>query len=358
MIVKDAVRELALHTSASLQRAMEILDRTARGVVLAVDDEFHLLTTITDGDIRRGLLGGLALDSPLSEIIRRKAASEFAAPTTVRLGAPREEVLRLMEERCIRHIPVVDDEGHVVDLVTADQLVPNEVIAQAVIMAGGFGKRLFPLTEHTPKPMLHVGDRPLLERTIEQLRQAGIQRVNVTTHYLPEKITEHFGDGSDFGVELKYVSEDTPLGTAGALGLMDAPTGPVLVLNGDVLTRVNYRTMLDYHREHGADLTVAVRQFGIEVPYGVVECSGGNVVSVKEKPTVNFLVNAGIYLLEPAVYAYLENGRHCDMPELIQRLLAAGRTVCSFLIHEYWLDIGKYDDYLRAQEDVRGDAFA
>ncbi len=358
MLVKDSVRELALHTGASLQQAMEILDRTARGVVLAVDDEFRLQSTITDGDIRRGLLAGLPLSAPLSEILRRKMTSEYATPMTVRQDTAPEDILRIMEERSVRHMPVVDDEGHVVDLVTASQLVPREVISQAVIMAGGFGKRLHPLTEHTPKPMLPVGDRPLLERTIEQLRRAGIRRVNVTTHYLPERITEHFGDGADFGVELKYVSEDTPLGTAGALSLMEAPRDPVLVINGDVLTRVDYQTMLEYHREHRADLTVAVRRLGIEVPYGVIECEGPNVVSVKEKPTVNFLVNAGIYLLEPAVYAYIENGQHCDMPDLIQRLVSAGRTVCSFLVHEYWLDIGKHDDYLRAQQDIQREEFS
>jgi len=358
MIVKEAVRSLALHTEASLQQAMEVLDRTARGVVLAVDADFRLLSTITDGDIRRGLLSGLSLGDPLSEILRRKTVTEYATPTTVREDTPPEQVLRLMVERSVRHVPVVDDAGHVIDLITADDLVPREGISQAVIMAGGFGKRLFPLTENVPKPMLHVGDRPLLERTIEQLRLAGIRRVNVTTHYLPEKITEHFGDGADFGVDLKYVSEDTPLGTAGALGLMDTPSEPILVLNGDVLTRVNYRNLLDYHREHQADLTVAVRRFALEVPYGVIECEGERVVSVKEKPTVNFLVNAGIYLLEPAVYDFIQNGQHCDMPELIQRLVAAGRTVCSFLIHEYWLDIGKHDDYLRAQQDVEGEAFS
>lgn len=353
MIVKDAVRELALHSAASVQRAMEILDRTARGVVLAVDDEFHLLHTITDGDIRRGLLAGLTLHSPISEVIARKSVSEYAVPTTVRLGVPREEILRLMEERCLRHIPVVDADGHVVDLVTADQLVPNEVIAQAVVMAGGFGSRLMPLTDEMPKPMLHVGDKPILEHIVGQLQQAGIRRVSFTTHYRPEAIEAHFGGGENFGLEIAYVNEDQPLGTAGALSMLAPCEEPMLVMNGDILTRVDFRAMLAFHREHGADLTVGVRQYDLSVPYGVVRCEGASVRAIEEKPVVNFLVNAGIYLIEPAAHRRIPSAQRFDMTDLIAKLTAEGRSVAAFPIVEYWLDIGRHDDYAQAQQDFK-----
>lgn len=357
MIVKEAIRALALHTEASLQQAMEVLDRTARGVVLAVDDEFHLLSTITDGDIRRGLLSGLSLSAPLAEILRRKTASEYATPATVKANTAPEEVLKIMTERSVRHMPVLDEEGHVVDLITADQLMPREAITQAVIMAGGFGKRLLPLTENTPKPMLLVGDRPLLERTIEQLRQAGVSQVNVTTHFEPEKIREHFGDGEKFGVNVNYVSEERPLGTAGALRLIEAKEEPLLIINGDILTNVDFRAMLAFHNEHHADLTVGVREYDFQVPYGVIETEGTRVTGVNEKPVFKFFVNAGIYLLQPSLEEFIPKDERFDMTDLIQRLTAAGRTVVSFPIMEYWLDIGRLSDYERAQEDVKSGKF-
>jgi NDP-sugar pyrophosphorylase family protein len=254
----------------------------------------------------------------------------------------------------VDHLPLVDDAGRVVDLLLRRDLVGRDGSdLAAVIMAGGYGTRLRPLTEDVPKPMLPVGDRPLMEMIIEQLRESGIRRVNVTTHYLADKIKEHFDDGRDFGVEIDYVDEDRPLGTAGALGLMEAPDQPLLVMNGDILTRINFQAMLSYHREHDADLTVGVRQYDLEVPYGVVECEGSRVRRLREKPRYNFLVNAGIYLLEPSVHCYIPNGQRFDMTDLIEKLLKDGRTVVSFPIVEYWLDIGEPVDYEQAQEDVK-----
>jgi len=224
-------------------------------------------------------------------------------------------------------------------------------------MAGGLGTRLRPLTEDLPKPMLLVGGKPLIERVIEQLWLAGIRRVNLTTHYKPEKIIEHFGDGSTFGIELNYVNEEHPLGTGGALGLMPMPSQPLLVINGDILTQVNFRAMHAFHQEQKADLTVAVRRYEIQVPYGVIECEGARVRRLQEKPQVGFLVNAGIYLLEPSVYQFIPQNTSFNMTDLIQWLLDAGRTVVSFPVHEYWLDIGQPADYAQAQSDVANGRF-
>jgi len=232
-------------------------------------------------------------------------------------------------------------------------LLPDRALPlQAVIMAGGGGTRLRPLTENVPKPMLPVNDRPLMELIIEQLSQAGIRQVNVTTHYKGQQIVDHFGDGQDFGVELNYINEDRPLGTAGALGLMKTPQEPVLVINGDVLTQLNFRAMFDYHREHQADLTVAVRKYDLNVPYGVIESDGAFVRGLVEKPLLSFFVNAGIYLLEPSVHRYIPHGQRFDMTDLIQRLLEEERPVVSFPVVEYWLDIGLHADYKQAQEDI------
>ena len=201
--------------------------------------------------------------------------------------------------------------------------------------------------------MLPVGGRPLLEVAVSQLQRAGIRRVNVTTHYLPDKIVSHFGDGRRFGVELNYVNEESPLGTAGALQLLEPWSTTLLVMNGDILTDVNIRSLLSYHREHDAAFTVAVRQYEFRVPYGVVEGEEGMVRAIVEKPELSFFVNAGIYLIEPEVREFISPGLRLDMPDLVRSLIDAGRRVANFPVREYWLDIGRHTDYEQAQQDIR-----
>ena len=191
-----------------------------------------------------------------------------------------------------------------------------------------------------------------MERIIDQLKDVGIRQVNVTTLYKPEKIKDYFGNGEAFGINLNYIHESEPLGTGGALGLLPMPDEPMLVINGDILTQVDFRAMLDYHKEHNADMTVAVRQYGLQVPYGVVECEGPIIRNLKEKPELMFFVNAGIYLLDPSVYKFIPSGEHFNMTDLIQWLLDAGRLVVSFPVREYWLDIGQHADYIQAQQDL------
>ncbi len=343
----------------SIRDTVAIIDRSAKGIALAVDESQRLLGTITDGDVRRAMLASIGLDTPVEVILERKVDSVYPRPVTALVGTSFEMLLQLMRERGVRQVPLLDEGDRVVELVTLDELMPcPDLPLEAVIMAGGRGTRLRPLTEDLPKPMLPVGGRPLMERIVEQLRVAGIRQVNVTTHYKPEKITEHFGDGHAFGVELHYVNEDRPLGTGGALGLMQSPQGPVLVINGDILTRVNFRAMHMFHQEQKADLTVAVRRYEMQVPYGVIECEGAMVRRLQEKPQVGFLVNAGIYLIEPSVYQFIPQNTSFNMTDLIQWLLDAGRTVVCFPLHEYWLDIGQHADYAQAQGDVKNGKFS
>lgn len=348
------LERLLVKSDHTIRQVMAVIDHGVKGIALVVDEARHLLGTVTDGDVRRMILAGLSLDVPVSELLARKSGSHYPLPITARAGTSSGELLRLMQEHRIRQLPLLDGEGHVVDLVMLDDMLPEQMLPlQAVIMAGGKGTRLRPITEDLPKPMLPVGDRPLMQRIVDQLHQAGIRRVNISTHYLPEKIIEYFGDGREFGVALNYVTEDRPLGTAGALSLMETPDEPLLVINGDILTRVDFRAMLAYHREHKADLTVGVRQYDLRVPYGVVECEGSRVCKLREKPQVSFLVNAGIYLLEPSVRRYIPNGQRFDMTDLIEKLLAEGQAVVSFPIVEYWLDVGQHEDYEKAQEDIK-----
>ena len=331
-----------------LTDALKRLDANGMGVLLLANSDRRLIGVITDGDVRRHILSGASLTVSCESIASRH-------PRVANRGMTTSELLDLMggsRDDTVDHLPVLTDDGIVVGLVLRRDLVAADDTFTAVIMAGGYGKRLMPLTTDTPKPLLPVGDRPLMERTIERLRRAGIRRVNVATHYLSDKISNHFGDGREFGVEMRYVTEDRPLGTAGALRLMEPPAGPLLVVNGDILTGVNYQDMLAYHRENGAIATVGVRKYDVEVPYGVIDCSGVAVSALREKPVQQFLVNAGMYLLDPAAVAYIPEGERFDMTDLIQRLLAEGRKVVAFPVVEYWLDIGKPADYERAQKDV------
>ena len=337
----------------SLQNAISLMDKSRLGIALVVDGERHLLGTITDGDIRRAMLDRIQLDQPVSVVLQRKASTPHAKPVTASVDADRSTCLQLLKEHRILHLPLLDHEQRVAGLVALDDFVPNETSLQAVVMAGGLGSRLTPLTQDTPKPMLPVGDRPIMEIIIQKLRDVGIKQVKVTTHHQSDKITSYFKDGKDFGVELSYVTEDRPLGTIGGLGLLEVPRETTLVINGDILTQVDFRAMLTYHKEHQADLTLAVRHYDVKVPYGVVECDGPVVRRINEKPMVGFFVNAGIYLLEPSVYKFIPNGVRFDMTDLIQRLLQEGRLVVSFPIREYWLDIGEHSEYVQAGEDLK-----
>lgn len=346
--MEQRLQDAIVAPGTPLTDALKRLDANGMGVLLLADVDRRLVGIITDGDVRRHILSGASLSVSCESIASRH-------PRVANRGMMTAELLDLMggsRDDTVDHLPVLTDDGIVVGLVLRRDLVAADDTFTAVIMAGGFGTRLMPLTTDTPKPLLPVGDRPLMERTIERLRRAGIRRVNVATHYLSDKISNHFGDGRQFGVEMRYVTEDRPLGTAGALRLMEPPAGPLLVVNGDILTGVNYQDMLAYHRENGAIATVGVRKYDVEVPYGVIDCSGVAVSALREKPVQQFLVNAGMYLLDPAAVAYIPAGERFDMTDLIQRLLAEGRKVVAFPVVEYWLDIGKPADYERAQQDV------
>ena len=337
----------------SIRKAIEYIDRNTHGIVLVVDGEGKLIGTITDGDIRRAILDGTLLDKPVSTLLESKRRSRYTSPVTAPAGTEPMALIEMMRERRVQQLPLVDSQGWVTDLVTLKELVTEETLPlDAVIMAGGRGTRLRPLTDETPKPMLPVGGRPLMEHLLEGLRASGIQHVQVATHYKRDVIEGYFGDGHELGIDISYVAENRPLGTAGALGLLEAPDRPLLVINGDILTRVDFRAMLKFHQEQNAEMSIGVRQYEMKVPYGLVETEGTEVLKVTEKPTVNFLVNAGIYLLSPSVYRYIARDESLDMTDLIERLLNDGQRIVSFPILEYWLDIGQHDDYLKAQEDV------
>ncbi|HEY1576108.1 MAG TPA: nucleotidyltransferase family protein [Terracidiphilus sp.] len=340
------LRDVVISPTTSIAEAIALLDKAGTGALVLCTGERVLCGVLTDGDIRRAILQRKPMESPCEFIATSK-------PTVAPPGLSPAELLDLMSRHEIDHLPVVDTENRVVQFLLRKDLIPEvHLDLSAVIMAGGFGKRLYPLTETVPKPMLPVGDRPLLELIIQQLRRSGIHDVNLTTHYLPESIMNHFGNGDNFGVRLNYCREDHPMGTAGGLKQMKRPDGPFLVINGDILTAVPFREMLTYHRRHQAVMTVGVRKYDVQVPFGVVECEDVRVTSIQEKPSLNFFINAGTYLLEPSAWDYIPEGQRFDMTDLIRTLLEAEQRVTSFPIMEYWIDVGRHEDYQRAQDDV------
>jgi dTDP-glucose pyrophosphorylase/CBS domain-containing protein len=349
------ISDLFVTLSTPIRDVIKTIDRSGRiSIALVVDDDKRLRMTITDGDIRRAIMAGISLDAPTERLLPLKALLPNPQPVTAPLGADTVALLEIMQERCVRQIPLVDEQGRPTDIVVLADLLPKQKSqVQAMIMAGGYGTRLRPLTDDVAKPMLPVGGRPILERIVGQLKEAGIHQILVSTHYKPETIVQHFGNGRAFDVELHYVQEEQPMGTGGALGMMPPPQGPILVINGDILTQMDFRAMFEFHEEQGADMTVAVRHYGLQVPYGVMECDGAHVKGVSEKPQLNFFVNAGIYVLDPAVFQYIPSEKPFHMTDLIRWLLEADRSVVSFPILEYWLDIGQPDDYARAQQDAR-----
>lgn len=345
----DRLRGIIVQPDKPVTQCIGLLDRSGLGVLAVCSENDKLLGILTDGDIRRAILSNRSLDEPCLNIAAR-------TPLTAPEGITSADALKLIDHGkpfLVHHLPVIDRTGKLVDLILRSDLqIIDAPGVRAVVMAGGFGTRLLPLTENLPKPMLPLGDRPVLEHIVGQLKEAGISRMNVTTHYLPEKIRAHFGDGSDFGVSIDYVEEQSPLGTAGSLSLVQTSDEPLLVINGDILTRVDFRAMVAFHREHSADLTVGVRQYDLKVPYGVLECNDVIVTAIQEKPIINLFVNAGIYLLEPHVHALIPRDKHYDMTDLMTHLIAAGKRVISFPVIEYWMDIGQIGDYEKASSDL------
>lgn len=344
---------LLVEPSATVRDTIAAIDRNQTGIALVVDTEGRLVATVTDGDIRRAMLADLDIDAPVSTLLEAQRARGGKEPIVAASTTPAAELLATMERESVRHVPLLDGERRVVGVALLDELVKTEAAPlRAVVMAGGFGTRLGDLTAATPKPMLPVGGRPLLERIIAQLREAGIRRVNLTTHYRAESIAGHFGDGTAFGVDIRYVNEDTPLGTAGSLATVEHGDEPILVMNGDLVTRVDFAAMQRFHTEHEAELTVALRPYEVSVPYGIVDVDGELVRDVTEKPLVRAFVNAGIYLLEPDVCRLVPSGERYDMTDLIRTLVADGRRVIGFPLREYWLDIGTLEDYAQAVQSA------
>lgn len=330
----------------TIRDAIRTIDEGAIRIALVVDGENRLLGTVTDGDIRRGILRGVALEEAVTRVMNPH-------PTTARADEGQDTILERMKQTRLHQIPVVDGQGRLVTVEILDELLQTRHRDNWVmLMAGGLGSRLRPLTDECPKPLLKVGSKPLLEIILENFLEYGFRRFYISVNYKAEMVKEHFSDGSRWGIEIRYVHEDQRLGTAGALSLLaERPALPLIVMNGDLLTKVNFQHLLDFHAEHRARATMCVREYDFQVPYGVVRIDNHRVLGIDEKPVHRFFVNAGIYVLEPEVLDLIPSGTYFDMPELFTKLIDRKDETTVFPVREYWLDIGHMEDFARANGD-------
>lgn len=342
-------RKALVNSDATLEQAIEVLDKAALRIALVVDANDTLLGTLTDGDVRRALLKHLPLETPVNQVMNGQ-------PKTAEQSWTESRILAVMEQHELLQLPLVDAEKHVVGLANLHDILNKHRHDNPVfLMAGGFGTRLRPLTNNCPKPMLKVGDKPILEQILLNFVEAGFHRFYISTHYMPEVIRDYFGDGEKWGISIQYVHEEEPLGTGGALGLLphDEIDQPLFMMNGDLLTSLNLHSFLEFHETHNGIATMCVREYEHQVPYGVITSEGTQIKSMVEKPVHRFFVNAGIYLLDPALVKSVEPGTRIDMPTLLEQQIDGGNAVNMFPIHEYWLDIGRMDDFHKAQTEVQ-----
>lgn len=345
-MTKDKWKSVLIAPDTPAIDAVRLIDTTHLQIAMVVDETGRLLGTVTDGDVRRAILTGKALTTPVSEIMFRK-------PTTISPEADREAQLALMQAKVLRQIPMVDDAGRVVGLVSMIDLLSRQELPNAVVlMAGGRGQRLRPLTDLCPKPLLRIGDKPILEIILENFVAQGFRNFFISINYLADQVVEHFGDGSRYGVKISYLRENDPLGTAGALTLLPEVLDlPFLVMNGDLLTKVNFANLLDFHAAQNAQATMCVRPYTSQIPYGVVHVENNTLVRIEEKPTQTVFVNAGIYALSPSALSRIPKDQPYDMPMLFEALMAEGQRTMAFPVREYWIDIGRVGDYEKAQSD-------
>jgi dTDP-glucose pyrophosphorylase len=332
----------------TLRDVLAAIDRSGRQMAMVIDDDRRLIGTLSDGDVRRWLIQDGTIDDLAGQVCNR-------SPITANAGLGRAALQKILQDRCVHHLPLIDTNGRVVGLIGLDDLLLfSERPETVVIMAGGLGTRMGALTNATPKPMLPIDGRPVLQIIIEQFRSQGFRNFLIAVNYLAHVIIDHFGDGRAFGVDIRYLREEKRLGTAGALGLIETPPDyPFIVTNGDVLMNEYFGEIVDEHAAHGSDITVMVRDYEMQVPYGVVEERDGHVAQIVEKPVHSYKVNTGVYCLSPSVLRHVPPDSFLDMPELFNAALTNHLKARTQRVNGYWIDIGRVADYERAQAEIR-----
>jgi dTDP-glucose pyrophosphorylase/predicted transcriptional regulator len=336
--------KVTLKISDSLETAIKVLHVGGLRFALVIDNNGKLLGTVSDGDIRRALLKHLEMSSIVEKVMNPNPITALSSDSS-------DLVMSKMKSKDLLHMPIIDENGVVVGLETLQHLTYNKKYDNPVfLMAGGYGTRLHPLTKDTPKPLLDVGGRPILETILGRFIKSGFHNFYISTFYKAEKVRKYFGDGSSWGVNINYINEDKPLGTAGSIGLLpsDLPDLPVLMMNGDVLTKVNFEHLLSFHKDQLGIATMCIREYDIQIPFGVVDIEKNKVKGFLEKPVKKFFINAGIYVFEKEMINSVKVDQYIDMPNLLEQQIKKGKNVSVFPIHEYWKDVGQMKDYQSA----------
>ncbi|MGZ7445986.1 nucleotidyltransferase family protein [Paenibacillus sp. TH7-28] len=334
-----------VQSNKNLLYTMKVIEESTLQFAAVIDENWKLLGTVTDGDIRRGILRGEGFEVSITSIMN-------SSPITAQVGKQPHIYKQIMKSKMLRQLPIVDENNRIVDILFMDKL--EAVINQnsVVLMLGGLGTRLRPLTNDIPKPMLKVGNKPILETIIESFKQYGYSHFIFSVNYKKEVIQSYFQNGEAFDVQIDYVEEEKRMGTAGALSLLkDRPEAPFFVMNGDLLTQVNFEHLMQFHLLHNSMATMCVREYEYQIPYGVVETEGTNLIKIKEKPVHRSFVNAGIYVLNPEALDYIPKNEFYDMPSFFEQLISKGKASAAFPIHEYWLDIGHLTELERAGKE-------
>ena len=342
------IDEIKINQNASIKEALEVIDKGAIKVALVLSDDGLLLGMLNDGDIRRALLKGMSLGDSIAGIINKH-------PVVANINDTKERILELANEKKLHQIPIISN-GKLVGIQDIREfLAPKNKPNKVILMVGGLGTRLRPLTNDVPKPMLDVGNKPILHTIVENFAKYGYTDIIMCVNYKSEIIKEYFGNGDKFGVKIEYVLESKRMGTAGALSLLQKrPKDDFFVMNGDLLTNVNFEYLHEYHKDSNALASICIRKYEMQVPYGVVNVRANKVTSIEEKPTQSFFVSAGIYMFSPIVLDFIPKGVFYDMPTLFSELLKHDFPIHPFPIREYWLDIGRMDEYRRANDEYEG----
>lgn len=341
------IEKILVHTEYSIKQALEILDAGAKGIILIVDKDKKLIGTVTDGDIRRAILNGISLDKKIKEIIHEN-------PVKVVEGTSIEEAKKIIIKNAIQHLPIINKDNIVIDMITLNDIIlPKGKDNIVVIMAGGLGTRLKDLTKEIPKPMLQVGDNPILHHIINNFKEYGYNKIIISVNYKSEIIENYFQDGCAYGVKINYIKENKRLGTAGGIRLAkNYINEPFFVINGDIFTNLNFEKMMEFHIKNKFDITVGTRRYSSTIPYGVIEEKKNNIIGLKEKPTVDYLINGGVYCLNPELIKYIPEDKYFEITDLIDLCIKKGLKVGSYEINEYWMDIGKIEDYNKVNNDI------
>lgn len=344
----ENIKDIVVYKDTLLKDVLKIIDKSSKQICLVLDDNNKLIGTINDGDIRRALLNNISLDDTLEKVY-------FKTPTVANINDSKESILNICKVKKIHQIPIVDNDNNIVGLEILDELITSSTkLNKVVLMVGGLGTRLRPLTDTTPKPMLPVGGKPILQTIVEKFVSYGFINIVMCIGYKSHMIEDFFQDGSKFGANIEYILEENRMGTAGALSLLkdnQKPNEPFFVMNGDLLTNVNFEHLLEFHIQNNAKATMCVREYDFQVPYGVVNIENGKIKNIDEKPIHKFFISAGIYMLDSSCFNFIPSDEFYDMPTLFEKLIKMNENTVSFPLREYWLDIGRMDEYEKANRE-------